>query len=109
MSEEKFRQDLARLRAWIAIEEARIVSDPLPHLERMAEYCLELLRVLDAVKYALSPDIVFDYAMERGMNPRDINGEAWIRCQEALTVLNNYATNKKPTKRGGGIDGEGEK
>ena len=92
---EKFRQDLAKLQTAIAIRNAQILSNPMPHLQKMDEHCYKLLRVLDDVKYALSPDYVFDFwdqncDKKQLQNPMSIQGEALLRCNKALEILDNY-------------------
>lgn len=90
MSQEKFRQDLAKFHALVAISDARIMSDPLPHLNRMSEHCCELWEVLNKLEYALSPDFIFDYCQGTPLEPSNIQGEALIRCNKALEILKEY-------------------
>lgn len=95
MKDQEFRQKLARLQALIAIKDAQLMANPKPYLEDMAQRCHELLRVLEDVEYALSPDAVFDFwdanADKKAIpRPIGINGEALIRCNKALAVLHKY-------------------
>lgn len=93
MGEREFRMKLAKFRADLAIREAQLIANPLPALKEMESHCVELLRVLEDVKYALSPDLIFDVHEEnsdRLHSPNDIQGEALIRCNKALKILNNY-------------------
>lgn len=95
MSENDFRQKLARLQTLIAIRDAQVRADPLKYLREMEGQCVELLKVLDDVKYALSPDCVFDFWQQECdgfqiRRPADIQGEALIRCNKALGILQTY-------------------
>lgn len=95
MSDTEFRQRLAKMQALLAINDAKLMANPKPCLEEMAKRCNRLLRVLDEVDRALSPDCVFDFwgnhADEYHMSqPSDVNGEALIRCNKALEVLRKY-------------------
>ncbi|TNF08542.1 MAG: hypothetical protein EP323_01280 [Gammaproteobacteria bacterium] len=91
----EFRKKLARLRALIAIKDAQLMANPKPYLEDMAKRCHELLKVLEEVDHALSPDYVFqvwDEQFDKNHVPRpqDIQGEALFRCNKALDVLRKY-------------------
>ena len=92
MADTEFRQRLAALQTRLAINKARVLSNPEPYLNDMSRRCNELLKVLEDVDYALSPDSVCDWAMSREppMRPMDVQGEAHIRCQAALKVLREY-------------------
>lgn len=95
MSDIEFRQRLAKLQSMLAIRDAQLMSNPKPFLEDMAERCRDLLKVLEDVEYALSPDSVFDYWDANAdktvlKDPGSIQGEAYIRCNKALAVIRNY-------------------
>ena len=92
MSEEEFRQKLSKIQAQIATKNAMVMADPLRYLNDMSQHCSDLLNVLDKIEYALSPDIVFDIAMDSSIKPQDINGEAYIRCTAALKIIREYKT-----------------
>lgn len=71
------------------------MANPKPYLEDMAARCHELIKVLEDVEYALSPDAVFDYwdvnaNKQQIPKPGDIQGEAFIRCNKAIEVLREY-------------------
>lgn len=102
MSEERFRLDLARLQAALAIADAQVMANPKKYLSRMSRHCVDLLDVLERVEHALSPDIVFDFAEERNMRPADINGEALIRCNAAKRVLRDYKITATQKEKGDG-------
>lgn len=91
------REDLARLKAKVAIMDAKVMANPKPHLERMSSQCIELLQVIEDIERALSPDSVFDFWDKSADKdafplPVDINGEALIRCNAALAVIREYRT-----------------
>lgn len=92
MSDIEFRQKLARLQAMLAINKAKVLSNPEPFINDLIERCTKLLQVLDDIDYALSPDCAFDWAMshEPPIKPVDLQGEALIRCDAALKVINEY-------------------
>lgn len=95
MSGEKFQQQLARLRTLVAINDARVMSNPKHYLKKMDKRCNELLQVLEKVENALSPDLVFDHweqNCDKNQIPRaiDFQGEALLRCNTALKILRDY-------------------
>jgi hypothetical protein len=95
MGKKEFMKTFARLQAVLAINDARLMSNPKPYLENMAKQCNELLAVLHEVEYALSPDCAFDFwdahADKKAIpRPTDLQGEALIRCNKALEVLRKY-------------------
>lgn len=99
MSDIEFRQKLAELTARIAIMDAQVMANPKKYLEEMSAHANRLIKVLDDVEYALSPDMVYDFwelncdhsAIPR---PQDLNGEAMIRCNAAKDVLRRYRISK---------------
>lgn len=102
LSNLEFRKKLAELQSRIAIKEAQIMADPVPYLSAMSNQCNTLLKVIDDIAFALSPDLVFDYwdtNMDKGMvpNPIDVQGEALLRCNAALEVIRKYR--EGPTKQ----------
>ncbi len=95
MSDSEFRQKLSKLQAMLAIKDAQLMANPKPYLEDMAKRCDELLKVLDEVDHALSPDYIFEVwdnhvDKQKVSRPSDIQGEALLRCNKALEVLRNY-------------------
>lgn len=90
MSERDFKTQLAELRIKLALSKAKVLSDPEPHINKLMGHCSELLKTMEEIEYALSPDIIFDVAMANVMNPCDIQGEALIRCNEALRIIRKY-------------------
>lgn len=99
MKDKEFRMMLARLTAQVSINDAIVMSNPKKYLLEMREHCNSLLKVLDDVDRALSPDIVFDFWDENCdkkqiPRPIDIQGEALIRCNAALKVLREYRYGK---------------
>jgi hypothetical protein len=89
------RHRVAELKTKLAIQDARIMSNPRPYLNEMSKTIGELLRVIEEIDYALSPDAVFDVWSESAdkrvfSGPADINGEALIRCNKALKVLREW-------------------
>ena len=94
MNEKEFRETFAKFQVMIATKNAQVMSNPLPHLQAMEERCSHLLQVLEKVEYALSPDIVFDKATSMGIEPIDFQGEALLRCNEALKILLDYKRGK---------------
>lgn len=95
MSEKETREQLAKLRALVAIKDAQVMANPKLYLEDMARMCQELLDVLEAVDRALSPAVVFDYWEENAdkdaiSSPGDIQGEALIRCNKAREAIRQY-------------------
>lgn len=82
---------LARLHTVIALQQAKIRADPIPVLEKaeaqMAKQHHLLLQLHDAL---VGSDLIFDTAEQFGLHPTNINGEAYIRNQEALKLLSDY-------------------
>lgn len=95
MNDTEFRQQLAKLKTQLAINDAKLMANPKPYLEDMGRRCSEVLKVLEEVEYALSSDYIFD-VWNNNVNkqmierPGDIQGEAYIRCTKALEVLDTY-------------------
>ena len=81
---------LAKLRSGIAIKEAQIMSNPLPYLKEAERSLSKAREVFEDVDRALSPDIVFDIAIEHNIPPMTINGEAYARCEAAKKVIKKY-------------------
>ena len=92
--EKDFKEMIAKLETLIIIRDAQVIANPIPHLQLMHEKCIDLIKILDDVKYALSPDLLVDVAQELNIRPNDINGEAYIRCNAALKILNEYSGRK---------------
>lgn len=92
-TERGFLERIASLEACIAVAKAQVLADPIPHLRQMIDRCNLMMRVLEDVDYALSPDSVFDYweqSADKITKPQDINGEAYLRCSRAKKVLREY-------------------
>ena len=92
---EEGRNVLSRLVALVAIRDAQVIANPLPYLDQMAAKVTELQELLEAVEYALSPDCVFDFwdkNVDKNAIPRpiDFQGEALLRCDKALSLLQEY-------------------
>lgn len=99
MKDKEFRMMLADLTAKIAVKDAMVMANPKRYLEEMQDYCHSILKVLEDVDHALSPDVVFkfwDENCDKNQIPRpiDIQGEALIRCNAALKVLREYRYGK---------------
>ena len=94
LNDTEFRMKLAELRTKMIIGDLEVKANPKKYLQEMSAYCNKLLKVLDEVEYALSPDIVFDVANNYDMRPMDIQGEAYIRCNKALEILSKYKREK---------------
>lgn len=91
----QFQSALEKLRYLIAIQDHELIENPKPHLVAMERRCCELMKTLEQIEYALSPDCVFDVWQEcfdKSQIPRpiDVQGEALIRCNKALEVIRNY-------------------
>ena len=90
------KKALARLTTQLAISNAQISANPFPYIDKLTKELIRLLKVLESVEYALSPDYVFDFWNENDdksaiRNPIDIRGEALIRCNKALEILRIYS------------------
>lgn len=90
MADKDLRELLAELTAKLATHKALVLANPEPYLDQLTKHSGRLLCVLREVEYALSPDMVFDVANERGIRPIDFQGEALVRCDKALAVLRKY-------------------
>ena len=88
---EKHLEMLSTLITRCAVSRAQMLANPEPYLEKMATQMYELDKCLHAVQYALSPDVVFDFAEEHSIVPvNSIQGEAHIRCEAALKVIREF-------------------
>lgn len=85
-----FHESLATLIAKVATRKAMILANPEPTLDAMAQHIAKLMTVLRDVEYALSPDVVFEVAIEEGIKPIDFQGEALVRCDKAQAVISKY-------------------
>ncbi len=83
----------AKLQAMLAIQDVQIAVNPKPYLEAAYDELCKARDCFEAMQHALSPDIVFEIATENDIRPTDIQGEAYIRCNAALKILNNYLSN----------------
>lgn len=90
MRDIEFRRLLSKLQAGVAINNAKIISNPIPYIEEMSKRCHEVLEVLDKVEEALSQVPVIEAAAKMGIEPRDLKGEALIRCNKASKVISQY-------------------
>ena len=81
---------MARLRTLMAIKDAQIRADPIPHLTMAYDELYRARKCFEEIEYALSPDCVFDVAIESNIKPVDIQGEAYFRCTKALDVIREY-------------------
>ena len=82
---------LARLRAVIALQQAKIRADPIPVLEKAEAQMVKQHHLLSQIHDALvGSDLIFDAAEQFGIHPTNINGEAYIRNQAALKLLSDY-------------------
>jgi len=95
MDDLTFKENLAQLYTRRAIDRIQVLANPEPYLDRLAERCCQLQSILEEVDRALHPDTVFDYWLDHADHsaiprPVDIQGEALIRCNRALRVLDKY-------------------
>ena len=81
---------IAKLTTMVAISDAQIKSNPIPHLNEAKELLLLAQKCFEDIEMALSPDLIFDMAIENDIRPTDIQGEAYIRCNAALNVIKKY-------------------
>jgi len=92
MSDIAFRQKLAELQTRLAIGKAQVLANPEPYLDDLTRRCTDLLKVLEDIDYALSPDCPVDWAQSHNppIKPMNLQGEALIRCNAALKVIRDY-------------------
>lgn len=83
---------LANMRAAIAIRDAQVMANPMPALMAAERALSECKQCFDDLRYALSPDFVFDTAEEMGVKPIDFEGANTVKVQKALAVLDKYDT-----------------
>lgn len=91
---DRLHQALAGLRARVAINNARVRSDPLPYLMKADESITEVLMMLDDLERALSPDIIFDFGLEMELRPQDIRGQDTIKLSAVRKVIREYREGK---------------
>lgn len=99
MRDQELRIKLAEIRSALAIKDSQIVANPIPYLNEMSSRTNEILKLLDDVEHALSPDYIFDYwsaYVNKDMIPRpiDLQGEALLRCNKAIELIQNYRYKK---------------
>lgn len=84
-------QIIARLRSLIATRHAFVRADPIPALEaaeaQLGKQHHLIMQIHDAL---VGSDLIFDTAEQFGLHPTNINGEAYIRNQAALKLVDNY-------------------
>ena len=86
-------QKLAKLQSLLAIDKAKIASDPFPYINKLINYNQQLLQLIDDIELSLSPDSTFDYWKESApsiKNPKDMEGEARIRCEKASALIRQF-------------------
>ena len=99
MSTEELRRKRAELSQKLTMLDEELGHDPKQYLFALEHYCIDLLETLEKVEYALSPDYFLDF-WDKNCNkkvierPEDFQGEALIRCDKALEVLQEYRDNK---------------
>lgn len=83
---------LSQLTAQLAINDARVRSDPLPYLQEAHHLVSETRELLEQLEWVLegmdSFDMIQDIAPK--MAPVDFNGEALLRCQKALRMIREF-------------------
>lgn len=86
-----YAQIIARLSALIATRHAFVRADPIPALEAAEAQLGKQHHLIMQIHDALTgSDLIFDAACELGLLPTNINGEAYIRNQAALKLIDNY-------------------
>ena len=84
-------QIIARLSALIATRHAFVRADPIPALEaaeaQLGKQHHLIMQIHDAL---VGADLIYDTAYELGVQPMNINGEAYIRNQAALKLIDDY-------------------
>lgn len=92
---EEARQQMARLRALIAYNEAKVRADPIPALEEAAELIGRqdaFIRELEDV--LRGSDVIFDAAEALDIKLHDFQGEAVVRVDKALTLIRTHFREK---------------
>ncbi len=103
MNVEDLRRKRAELSQKLAKLDFELGNDPKQYLFAIEHAHIDLLETLEKVEYALSPDCIFDFWDENCdkktiKDPGSIQGEAHIRCQKALEVLQEYRDNAECAK-----------
>lgn len=94
MNDTEFRMTLAKLQAAMATRKAQILANPEPYLRKLEEHSVRLLKVLDRIDYALSPDVIFDTAMAMEIDPDYFEGKASLQLMKARQILSDYRSKK---------------
>ena len=90
MKSQEFHEKLSRLQVMIAIQDAKIMADPLRYLDDMSSRCSAVLRLLEDVEWALNGHTIADYCAENAIEPFTLQGEALVRCNAALNLIREY-------------------
>jgi hypothetical protein len=83
---------MARLHTQIAIQDARVRSDPVPYLHEAHSLVSEVHRFLEDLSWVLNGLDSFDMTQEIApyMKPTDFNGEALLRVQKAQKMIREF-------------------
>ena len=83
---------MARLQTQMAMQDARIRSDPLPYLQEAHRMVSEAHALLGELEWILGGHTTFDLIMEIApiMKPIDFNGEALLRISEARKMIREF-------------------
>ena len=87
---------MARLQSQVAIQDARVRSDPVPYLQEAHALVSEARTLLQDLKWVLDGLDSFDMIQEIAplMEPKDFNGEALLRCQKAHKMIRAFEAKK---------------
>lgn len=99
MKDKQFRQALQELSSKIALKDIDVMCNPKPHLQQAHDIASSMMELFEKIEIALSPCVVFDFWQNNCdhnqiQRPIDINGEALIRCNAALKVIEKFRSGK---------------
>lgn len=99
MKDKQFRQELQELRSKIALKDIDVMCNPKPYLQQAYDIASSLMDLFEKIEIALSPCAVFDFWQNNCnhsqiQKPVDITGEALIRCNAALKVIEKFKSGK---------------
>lgn len=88
------REIYAKLMTDKIIQDAKILSNPRPYLEKAYKEMYIMRKLLDDIHLALSPMPTFDLGIEMHKSTMDLVGLERLRNQKALEIINNYLSSK---------------
>lgn len=83
-------QEIAKLQAKLALNKVMLLQNPLPYIERQHRQIAKLLVLLHEVEMAMTPDVVFNAAIDMGVDPNYFNGAERVKLSAVQAAIDKY-------------------